>query len=117
MSNPREIAAVLAATDAVREALRRCDGPGWELRHGRAIALCGNPDEADDTRGPWLPVDPTTIVMEAARLAGSLHHGDPPAIRQYGGDWVAETHWTLRTGSTPRLAALALLAAIVEGRV
>ncbi len=122
--DPREIAAVLAAPEPVREALRRCEGPGWVFTWvptinyapsvSVALELCGGPGaEPAQERPfrPWLPVDPTAIVVEAARVVG------------WRRGWVLETwndgyragspHGYHRDGETPRLAAIALLTAVL----
>jgi hypothetical protein len=136
--DPREIAAVLAAPEPVREALRRCEGPGWshtgatyvveEQVHGSTGETMWGRRDIDardpgawelaikpDGLMPWLPVDPTAIVVEAARTFGTSWSIEP--VVGMGGPryraWTARGEVTY--GETPRLAALALLTAVLAG--
>ena len=113
--HPDEIAAVLAAPEAVREALRRCEGPGWGIdaqppfdaeRPGLHLLA-----EARDCGFPWLPVDPCAIAAEAARLKSYALQRITVA-RDTRGWWAGWPHARWRAPSA-RLAALRLLVAVV----
>lgn len=114
--HPDEIAYVLAAPEAVREALRGVSGPGWsyldlrpDLPEGARWMLL--PRATLPGYGPcWLPVSEVAIVAEAARRA----RGD--------GEWLigGAEGVVARASSgygaiapTARLAAMRLLAAVV----
>jgi hypothetical protein len=118
--SPAEIAAVLAAPPAVQEALRRVEGPGWRLYHSGAPVLAEAPAVRADVR--WLPVDPTAIVAEAGRLHAlrwDKQYTAMQGVELEDGRWWArigmgapEGEW----GDSPRLAAIALLSAVVGVR-
>lgn len=105
--HPDELATLLALPPAAREALARCEGPGWACKAGREpliMAMWGmslpKPEE-----WAWLP------ASEAAILA--LVPDAPALDRSERGDWRA---WSegLTSGwcATARLAALRLLAEV-----
>jgi hypothetical protein len=119
--DPREIAAVLAAPEPVREALRRCGGPGWFAlsEHQPQLHVEAWPHYAPVWA--WLPVDPTAIVAEAARIAGVQawwidHLRDGSTLIRLAGPSDDMPGPDAVDGPTPRLAALALLSAVVGSR-
>jgi hypothetical protein len=118
--DPRETAALLAAPPAVQEALRRVE-PGWAPAPDGGVDTWELRAWCRDPAWPWLPVDPTAIVAEAARIAGVRawwidHLRDGSTLIRLAGPSDDMPGPDAVDGPTPRLAAIALLRAVVEGR-
>lgn len=126
-----EVAAVLAAPEPVREALRRVAGPGWALLPP-TWEECVDPHHPDPPSpedccawllgssgcegarewrakgAAWLPVDPTAIAADAGRRK----HRDA-WVYEHGGDWFADAGIWSGSGESARLAAVRLLIAVL----
>lgn len=120
---PDEIAFVLAAPEPVREALRGVAGPGWSFSPSRDVVIV-QPDAQFLAKSyGWLPVDPTAIAEAAARAAHQQGKapwwGGPPlwevqAIPDGEGALARVLDVAGCHAPSARLAALRLLAAVVE---
>lgn len=122
-----EIAALLALPPAAREALAAVAGPGWVL-YRRKRARGGPPVEwqAALEHGPerlafyhwpekeWLPCDPTAIVAVVASGRGGAWTFDSRIFPE-DESVVAMVAGCRAAGSSARLAALRLVAAVYGG--
>lgn len=114
-SHPEELAALLALPPAAREALARCEGPGWAAGgahcygdedprswdfHGKVTRSWGG------TVPMWLPCDTAAILSIVAGPCLLMSDGTQYVARS-GPLWQTEAR-----GETARLAALRLLAAV-----
>ena len=121
MSSPTdaEIAALLALPTEAREALKKCEGPGWRVDRLFGVDLFRSPEWAT-LGGPfvaWLPANPLEIVRVAAERLSP--HYDHHSLAEYPTKHEAcvlvsraTGRCALGRGPTPHLAALALLAEV-----
>lgn len=111
--DPREIAAVLEAPEAVREVLRRIDGLGVAVRPDGRTYLCAATFMAGR---PWLPLSETAILAEATRLAGTPGAWTLESLHRDGVEHgaTATVGGLTASGATPRLAAIAVLRAVLD---
>lgn len=120
---PEEIAAVLAASEPVREALRRVAGPGWAIPINplvRAAHTDGDgvvrPPLREQVAGlaviwAWLPVSEVAIAEAAAKAAGV-------GVNEIGIDWWGEPPaWDVGLGGSSRARAVASSARLAALRV
>lgn len=107
-----EIAALLALPPAAREALATVAGPGWSIR-GRAIWMdppvpCHAPPRGlSFVRDAWLPASEAAILDTLG--------GRWTLDRDVSGDRLAGFAEHVASGSSARLAALRLVAAVYGG--